>query len=435
MERRVLTRTADSFRLSVKSQKYMELHAPRLIFAAGLLAWLVLSAAGSPGAQTNTLTGGGGSPATAVAVADNGGGLPHGTDLKPSAEDDNSNQQLNQLVQERLADHSPSDYPIGPGDVLELSVPDMPELRSRTVRVSGVNTVSVPIIGEINVAGLTQDEIKEKIRARLLRYMHDPQLDLFVREYHSRDVAVMGMVQKPGIYTLDSPRETVLDVIGKAGGSTERAANTVLLIPAGATDAATENGGYASLQAVPEANLPAGSAGRESSQNSPGRPQAPIRPSSASGARGTSPDSYSEAQRQRGVLIDLSGTSDPALLALQARPGDLMIVPAAGEVMVQGWVRNPGAFTITPNMTALGAVTAAGGEMFSSSAVLLRTEQSHHQVELRLDLAKIREHTAEDPFIQSGDIVIVNRSATGAVPYLAYLLFDKIGGGIYGSPF
>jgi protein involved in polysaccharide export with SLBB domain len=123
------------------------------------------------------------------------------------------------------------------------------------------------------------------------------------------------------------------------------------------------------------------------------------------------------------------------LLALPARPGDLMIVPAAGEVMVQGWVRNPGAFTITPNMTALGAITAAGGEMFSSSADLLRTEQGHHQVELQLDLAKIRKHTAEDPFIQSGDIVIVNKSATGAVPYFAYLLFNKLGGGIYGSPF
>jgi protein involved in polysaccharide export with SLBB domain len=133
--------------------------------------------------------------------------------------------------------------------------------------------------------------------------------------------------------------------------------------------------------------------------------------------------------------MDLSGTSNPALLALPARPGDLMIVPAAGEVMVQGWVRNPGAFNITPGMTALGAVTAAGGEMFSSSVDVLRTEEGHRQVDYPLDLGKIKKHEAQDVIVQSGDVVIVNKTAAGALPYLGYTLFNKFNAGLYSSPF
>ena len=133
--------------------------------------------------------------------------------------------------------------------------------------------------------------------------------------------------------------------------------------------------------------------------------------------------------------MDLSGTSNPALLALPARPGDLMIVPAAGEVMVQGWVRSPGAFNITPGMTALGAITAAGGEMFSSSADVLRTEQGHRQLDYPLDLSRIKKHEERDVFVQSGDVVIVNKTATGALPYLGYSLFNKLNTGLYSSPF
>jgi protein involved in polysaccharide export with SLBB domain len=133
--------------------------------------------------------------------------------------------------------------------------------------------------------------------------------------------------------------------------------------------------------------------------------------------------------------MDLSGTSNPALLALPARPGDLMIVPAAGEVMVQGWVRSPGAFNITPGMTALGAITAAGGEMFSSSADVLRTEQGHRQLDYPLDLSRIKKHEERDVFVQSGDVVIVNKTAAGALPYLGYSPFNKLNTGLYSSPF
>jgi protein involved in polysaccharide export with SLBB domain len=357
------------------------------------------------------------------------------------SEEGASAKQLDALVRQRLHDHFDTDYPVGPGDVLEISVPDMPELRSRVVRVSGVSAISLPILGELDVAGLSQNGVKRRIRDRLTRYVHDPQVDVFVREYHSREVAVTGMVQKPGIYTLDSPDDTVLDVIGKAGGSTERAANMVILIPstasAGVTDTPAFNG-YYGRKPSPSATDPfnVSASANAGAQLEKMRPESEAQGASTRVDAGNPhPDRYSLLTRRRGIVIDLSRTSNPALLALPARPGDLMIVPAAGEVMVQGWVRNPGAFNITPGMTALGAITAAGGEMFSSSVDVLRTEPGHQQFDYSLDLSKIKTHEEEDVFVHSGDIIIVNKTAAGALPYLAYSVFNRLSAGVYSSPF
>jgi protein involved in polysaccharide export with SLBB domain len=356
------------------------------------------------------------------------------------SEDRVSAKQLDALVRQRLQDHFDSDYPVGPGDVLEISVPDMPELRSRMARVSGVNIISLPILGELSVAGLNQNQVKSRIRERLTQYLHDPQVDVFVREYHSREVAVMGMVQKPGIYTLDSPDETVLGVIGKAGGSTERAANKVILVPsavpARSTRALEQNGYYGGVTPSPDTLFNVDASVNHDAQPDKMRPAQPVRVASTGDNVGQpSPEIYNVGTRQQGITMDLSGTSNPALLALPARPGDLMIVPAAGEVMVQGWVRSPGAFNITPGMTALGAITAAGGEMFSSSADVLRTEQGHRQLDYPLDLSRIKKHEERDVFVQSGDVVIVNKTAAGALPYLGYSLFNKLNTGLYSSPF
>jgi len=131
------------------------------------------------------------------------------------------------------------------------------------------------------------------------------------------------------------------------------------------------------------------------------------------------------------VFIDLANARSSELLNLPARPGDAILVPASGEVMVQGWVANPGAFNITPGMTVLGAITAAGGQMFSSSAELLRKNAAGAEVDIPLDLSKIRHQETTDPAVQSGDVIIINRSVIGAAPYLVYSIFNHFSTGIY----
>ncbi|MBV8772141.1 MAG: hypothetical protein JO166_07415 [Deltaproteobacteria bacterium] len=112
------------------------------------------------------------------------------------------------------------------------------------------------------------------------------------------------------------------------------------------------------------------------------------------------------------------------------RPGDLIIVPARGQVLVQGWVPNPGAYQITSGMTALGAVTAAGGQLFTSSAMVLRAGPAGEKIKLPVNLSKVESGQASDVQVQSGDVVIVERSVAGAVPYTLYFLLSRFGIGL-----
>jgi protein involved in polysaccharide export with SLBB domain len=115
---------------------------------------------------------------------------------------------------------------------------------------------------------------------------------------------------------------------------------------------------------------------------------------------------------------------------LPARPGDVLIVPSAGEVTVGGWVQNPGAYKVTPGMTALSAIAAAGGAMFSSSAQVLRTGNSGERLSIPVNIPAVQKGAQGDVSMQSGDVVMVDKSAAGAIPYAAYELFSKFGSGL-----
>jgi protein involved in polysaccharide export with SLBB domain len=133
------------------------------------------------------------------------------------------------------------------------------------------------------------------------------------------------------------------------------------------------------------------------------------------------------------IIIDLSKPAMASCLDTPARPGDVVVVPAAGQVGVYGWVDKPGSFNITPGMTALGAITAAGGAMFSSNVEVKRTVRGTRE-SIPVDLSKVEKGEEPDVPIQAGDVVVVKASAGGAVPYAAYTLFNKLGAGLYMAP-
>ena len=114
------------------------------------------------------------------------------------------------------------DYPIGPGDVLQISVPAMEEIKDRDVRVTADGTISLPFIGRVQAAGLTEAELAEQLLPRLKDYLRNPRVFIFVKEYNSRQVAVLGAVVRPGLYSLTSGSENILDMISRAGGSCPR---------------------------------------------------------------------------------------------------------------------------------------------------------------------------------------------------------------------
>jgi hypothetical protein len=107
-------------------------------FRLALLCCAIAIVVASCGAQTNRPQTSNAAPPSAVPVMSN---VPVPVGDGHESEDRASAKQLAALARQRLHDHFDTDYPVGPGDVLEVSVPDMPELRSRMARVSGVNTI------------------------------------------------------------------------------------------------------------------------------------------------------------------------------------------------------------------------------------------------------------------------------------------------------
>jgi polysaccharide biosynthesis/export protein len=111
------------------------------------------------------------------------------------------------------------DYRIGTEDVLDISVWKAPEL-SRTVPVRPDGKVSLPLINDIQAAGLTPSALREELAKRLAEYVPSPEVAVIVREVHSAKVSVIGSVRNPGRYELKSAA-TVLELIALAQGFTD----------------------------------------------------------------------------------------------------------------------------------------------------------------------------------------------------------------------
>jgi polysaccharide biosynthesis/export protein len=110
-----------------------------------------------------------------------------------------------------------NEYRIGPSDLLEISVFQVPEL-SRTVRVNSDGSLSLPLIGQVKAGGLTGYELETLIARKLQEnYLQDPQVSVFIKEFVSQRVTVGGSVNKSGIFPI-SGKTTLLQAIALAGG-------------------------------------------------------------------------------------------------------------------------------------------------------------------------------------------------------------------------
>lgn len=110
------------------------------------------------------------------------------------------------------------EFELGVGDVVHVSVWREQELTlTAVVRPDG--RISIPLAGEVQVAGKTALDAQALIRTLLLKYVTDPQVTLSVLEIHSRQVFITGQVQRPGAYPLPGSC-TVLQLIASAGGLT-----------------------------------------------------------------------------------------------------------------------------------------------------------------------------------------------------------------------
>jgi protein involved in polysaccharide export with SLBB domain len=338
---------------------------------------------------------------------------------------DEDSAALDGLWRARLRDSADSassgSFVLGPGDLLRISIPPIAQ---RSVRVSEEDTIALPLLGEINVAGMTEKDLRRVLAIRMAKYRYHPQVEVFLEQAEDRQAAVLGAVRTPGRYTLTSRSDTVMTVISRAGGITDGAASRIFLIPAPAPDghlgAAAPTVQFASPSS-PTLKLISSRTERADAGaqvvNAGTRPPSELNPL---------PPQLGEEQ----LVINTSQASSQRYMEIPARPGDVVLVPLAGEVTVQGWVERAGSFKVTPKMTVLNAIAAAGGAQFSSSATLLRENSNGGKQALALDLSKMKSGEQPDPPVEGGDVIVVERSAVGALPYVASFIVQHVGLGL-----
>ena len=120
------------------------------------------------------------------------------------------------------------DYRIGPADVLRISVWNDESL-SGTVPVRPDGMISLPLLNDVEAAGLTPLQLREKLIEELGHYMPAPEVSVIVEQVRSLTVSVLGQVTNPGRYELQR-QSTVLEVIAEAGGFTEFANSSEITI-------------------------------------------------------------------------------------------------------------------------------------------------------------------------------------------------------------
>ncbi len=118
-----------------------------------------------------------------------------------------------------VQDPRTAEYLIGAEDLLDIQVWKNPEL-SRLVPVRPDGKVSLPLVNDIQAAGLTPSELRQKVTEKLQDYVPNPEVAVMVREVHSVKVAVVGAVKLPGRYEIKTPA-TVLEMLAMAQGLTE----------------------------------------------------------------------------------------------------------------------------------------------------------------------------------------------------------------------
>lgn len=128
----------------------------------------------------------------------------------------------------RTEDDAPNAYAIGIGDVLDISVWKNPEL-SVTVPVRPDGRISVPLLGDIQAAGMTPLALKQTLTDGFKEYVTAPGVSVVIKEINSRKVFVTGEVDTPGAYDLQ-PRTKLMQVIALAGGLTPYAKGRVIVL-------------------------------------------------------------------------------------------------------------------------------------------------------------------------------------------------------------
>ena len=254
---------------------------------------------------------------------------------------------------------SPQEIHIDIGDLLNVSIYGYPDF-SHDVRVAANGEITLPLIGAVRLIGFSAREAEMAIRQQLINggFFKNPQVSVFVKEYATQGITVLGEVNKPGVYPLLGPRR-LFDVISAAGGLSPRAGKRVTI----------------------------------THRNQPDRP----------------------------ITVELSTDPTKSIASnIEVLPGDTAVVAQAGVVYVLGDVGKPSGFTMdaTEDITVLQAIALAGGANHTAAlknARLIRKNEDGQAQEVPIALDRIMQAKLADIHLQPGDVIFVPTNTAKSV--------------------
>ena len=262
--------------------------------------------------------------------------------------------------------NSAEDYTIGAGDVVTVTIADAPEFGGK-FRVADSGSIQIMgVQSPVEAEGKTTTQLAAAIRQALIdaKQLRDPQVSVFVDEFHGRTVTVIGAVNKPGVYSLER-RTSIMEAISAAGGALPNSGNTVTIIRGRASAEATGSD-VGSVQII--------------------------------------------------NLSRLASGEDPGA-NVEVRSGDTLSVSAEQLVYVVGAVVKPGGFVMTnptDGVSATQAIALAQG--FNSIAathrglIVRQISNSHLRQEIPVDLGKILNGQETDVQLAPNDVLYVPES-------------------------
>lgn len=139
-------------------------------------------------------------------------------------------KRLNEVIMVGAANKTSTtdDYLIGPEDLLEIEAYNVEDIK-KTVRVNSQGDIALPLVGIIRAKGMTTSELEKVITGKLERYVQETVVNVFVKEYHSQRISVVGAVNNPQVYAVTGQRY-LIDMLMTAGGLKEDAGNICYVI-------------------------------------------------------------------------------------------------------------------------------------------------------------------------------------------------------------
>jgi polysaccharide export outer membrane protein len=282
-----------------------------------------------------------------------------------------------------------TNYVLGPEDLITVHVFAAEDIPDRPAQIANDGSVNLPMVGQVQAAGLTIEQLQAALVTAYKKYFKDPQVTVQVTDFRSQPVSVAGNVNTPGVVQLRGNRN-LMEVIGMAGGLKADAGDSALI---------TRN--------LSEGPIP------------------------VAGAFADPTGKYSVAHVD--IRAVMSGKDPQGNILI--KPHDVITIPRARMIYVLGNVTKPGGYVLTDNetMSITQAIALAGGWDHTAAlkdARVLRADGGAEREQIPANVKKIMENKAPDLQLRADDILYIPNSIGKAVGVRGLETAIAVGSGI-----